>query len=161
MERCSSRSEARLADAHGVKRFGVHDVEAAASIHQYLGEPLRADDRVDLERVSSRLRDAFQVVGPIKGYGGLRPSEEGRRSRPDRIDLAARKLLAVLGVIGRRPSEDHEAAIQRRKSTILPLDIVCGRLRVLPVLPLVGASGQEPLHEAAILVKMLDWESMV
>ena len=78
MERRSGRSDARSVDAHGVERFGVHDVEVAASIHQYHGEPLRADERVNHEGVPSRLWDAFQVVGPIKGYGGLRPSEEGR-----------------------------------------------------------------------------------
>ena len=44
MERRSGRSDARLVDAHGVKRFGVHDVEAAASINRNLDEPLCADD---------------------------------------------------------------------------------------------------------------------
>ena len=91
----------RLVDAHGIEHFSVHDVEAAASIHQHLGELLHADDRVDHERVSSWLRDAFWVVGPIKGDGGLRPSEEGRHGRLERIDLATRKLLAALGVIVR------------------------------------------------------------
>ena len=47
MERCSGWAEARLVHAHHVKRLGVYDVEAAASIHQYLGEPLRTDDRVN------------------------------------------------------------------------------------------------------------------
>ena len=32
-------------------RLGVHDVEAVASIHQYLGELLHANDRVDQEQV--------------------------------------------------------------------------------------------------------------
>jgi hypothetical protein len=44
MKRCSSQSNARLVDAHGIKHLGVHDVEAAASIHQYLGELFHADD---------------------------------------------------------------------------------------------------------------------
>ena len=91
----------RLVDAHGIEHFSVHDVEAAASIHQHLGELLHVDDRVNHKRISSRLRDAFRVVGLIKGYGGLRPSEEGRRGWLDRIDLTARKLLVALGVIGR------------------------------------------------------------
>ena len=55
VERRLGRPDALLVDAHGVERFSVHDVEAAACIHQHLGEPLRADDRVDHERVSSRL----------------------------------------------------------------------------------------------------------
>ena len=71
MERRPGPVDARLVDAHGVERFSVHDVEAAASIYQHLGEPLRADDRVDHERISSRLRDAFRVVDPIKGYDRL------------------------------------------------------------------------------------------
>ena len=52
VKRCSGWSDARSIDAHGVKHFSVHDVEATASIHQYLGESLRADDRVDHERIS-------------------------------------------------------------------------------------------------------------
>ena len=63
-----------------------------------------------------------------------------------------RDLLAVLGVEGLQSSEDHEAVSQRQKSAILPLGIVCGRLGLLPMLPLVGAFGQEPPHEATVLV---------
>ena len=71
MERRSGWAETCLVDAHFIKRLGVHDVEAASSIHQYFGEPLWADDRVDHERISPRVRDAIRMVGPIKGYGGL------------------------------------------------------------------------------------------
>ena len=91
-----NRPDTRSVDDHGIERFSVHNVEAAASIHQYLGEPLRADDRVDHEQVSPQLRGALRVVGPIEGYGGLRPSKEGRRSWLSRIDLMACELLAAL-----------------------------------------------------------------
>ena len=64
----------------------------------------------------------------------------------------ALKLLAALGVIGRRPSEDHEASIQRQKSTVLPLSVVRDWLGVLPMLPLVVSSEQEPLYEAVVFV---------
>ena len=111
MERCPGRPDARSVDAHSVERLGIHDVEAAASIYQHLGEPLRADDWVNHERISFWLWDAFWVVGPIKGDGGLRPSEEGRCGRLGCIDLTARKLLAGLGVVGHRPPDDHDAAI--------------------------------------------------
>ena len=69
MERHPGRPDTCSVDAHGVDHFGVHDVEAAASIHQYLGESLHADDQVNHERISSRLWDAFRVVGLIEGYG--------------------------------------------------------------------------------------------
>ena len=53
VERRPGWPDARSVDAHGIERFSIHDVEAAASILQHLGEPLRADDRVDHERISS------------------------------------------------------------------------------------------------------------
>ena len=83
------------------------------------------------------------MVGPIKGYGGRRPLEEGRHGWLGRIDFVTRKLLVALGVVGHRPSEDHEAAIQRQKATILPLGVIYGQLGVPPMLPLIGAFGQD------------------
>ena len=71
MERCSGWPDTRSVDAHGIEHLDIHDVEATAPIHKNLGELLHANDRVDHERVSSRLWDAFWVVVPIKGYGGL------------------------------------------------------------------------------------------
>ena len=59
VESCLGRPDACSVDAHGVERFSIHDVEGAASVHQHLGEPLCADDRVDHERVPSQLQDAF------------------------------------------------------------------------------------------------------
>ena len=100
MERCFGQSDAGSADAHGIERLGVHDVEAAASIHQYLSEPLHADDRVDHEWISSWMWDALWVVGPIEGYGRLGPLEEGRRGWFGHIDLVAGDLLSLFGVIG-------------------------------------------------------------
>ena len=71
MERCLSWVEACPVDAHLVERLGVHDVEAAASIHQYFGESLWANDRVNHERISPWVRDSIRMVGSIEGYGGL------------------------------------------------------------------------------------------
>ena len=45
MKRCSDGTEVRSVDAHLVERLGVYDVEAAASVHQYFCESLRANDR--------------------------------------------------------------------------------------------------------------------
>ena len=71
MERCSDGTEVHSVDAHLVERLGIHDVEAAAPIHQYFGEPLWTDDRIDDKRVPSRVQDDIRMVGPIEGYGGL------------------------------------------------------------------------------------------
>ena len=101
MERCSDGTEVRSVDAHLVERFGIHDVEAAAPIHQYFGEPLWTDDWIDDKRVPSRVWDGIRMVGPIEGYGGFRPPEEGWRGWSGGIDLAACELLVTLGVVDR------------------------------------------------------------
>ena len=52
---------------HGVEGVDVEDVEAAASIHQHLGEVLLADDGVDDERVTSWSCDVGGMIPLIEG----------------------------------------------------------------------------------------------
>ena len=101
MEKCSGWAEVRPIDAHLVERLGIHDVEAAVSVHRYFGESLWADDRVDNKRIPPRVRDGIRMVSPVKGYGRLRPPKEGRCGRLGRVDLAACDLLTTFGVVGR------------------------------------------------------------
>jgi hypothetical protein len=77
VEGCSARAELGSIDLHGIEGFDVHDVEAAASIHQLLGEPRVADDGVDNQRISARLRNVIRVVVMIEGDGRSRLVEEG------------------------------------------------------------------------------------
>ena len=71
MELCSDGTEVCSVDAHFVERFGVHDVEATAPIHQYFGEPLWTDDRINDKWVPSQVWDGIRMVGPIECYGGF------------------------------------------------------------------------------------------
>ena len=68
----------RLGDAHGVEGVDVENVEAAASVHQHLGEALLADDGVDDERVASRSGNVGRMVPLIKSDRRFRPAKEGR-----------------------------------------------------------------------------------
>ena len=79
----------------------IHDVEAVASVHQYFREPFWADDRIDNKRVPSWVWDGIRMVGLVEGYGRLRSPKERRRGQFGRIDLTARDLLAMFGVVGR------------------------------------------------------------
>ena len=79
MKRCSGWVEVHPVDTHLVERLCVHDVEAAAFVHQNFGEALWADDRVDDKQIPSWKRDGVRMVGPIEGFGRLRPPEEERR----------------------------------------------------------------------------------
>ena len=55
MERHSDGAEVGSVDAHLVERLGIHDVEAAASVHQYFCESLWVDDWVDHKWISPRV----------------------------------------------------------------------------------------------------------
>jgi hypothetical protein len=57
--------------AHGIQGLRVHDVEATAPVHQYLGEALHADDQFNHERAPPWLRDAAQMVGSVEGDGQI------------------------------------------------------------------------------------------
>jgi hypothetical protein len=89
VERCSTWAELGPTDPHGIEGLGVHDVEAAASIHQYFGEPRVADDWIDDKRVSAQLWDMIQVVVVIEHDGRPRPVEEGWHGWLDVVDLSA------------------------------------------------------------------------
>ena len=89
MERRPSQPDARPVDAHGIERLSIHDVEAATSIHQYLGEPGVADDRIDDERVLSGVWDIVGVVLPIEGDRLSRPVKVLGSSYLNREDLQA------------------------------------------------------------------------
>jgi hypothetical protein len=53
--------------------LGVDDVEAAASVHEDLGEPDVADDGIDNKRVLSWARHAVGVVALVEGDGLVGP----------------------------------------------------------------------------------------
>jgi len=50
VERRLSRPDARPVDAHSIERLSVHDVEAAVSIHQHLGERFMPTIRSTMSR---------------------------------------------------------------------------------------------------------------
>jgi hypothetical protein len=67
---CPDRGQINTQEPKGL---GVDDVEAAASVHEDLGEPDVADDGVDNERVFPRARHVVGVVGLVEGDGLVGP----------------------------------------------------------------------------------------
>ena len=70
MEGRAHWAELRPGDAHSVEGVDVENVDAAASVHQHLGEALLADDGVDDERVVTRSGDVGRMVSLIKSDWG-------------------------------------------------------------------------------------------
>jgi hypothetical protein len=60
-------------DPQEPKGLGVDDVEAAASVHEDLGEPDVADDGVDNERVFPQARHTAGVIALVEGDGLIGP----------------------------------------------------------------------------------------
>ena len=96
---------------HGVEGIDVEDVEAAASIHQHLGEALLADDGVDDEWVAFWSSDMGGMVPLIEGDRRFRPAKEGGDIRFGSACLPIVYLVLVLGPDGVRSAEDHDAFI--------------------------------------------------
>jgi hypothetical protein len=63
-------------DPQEVEGPGVDDVEAAASIHEHLGEARIGDDGIDDERIDPEIRDVVWMVITVESNGGPRPVEE-------------------------------------------------------------------------------------
>ena len=72
------RPQAGSRDPHGFQGVDVEDVEAAASVHQYLGQAHIADDGVDDERIAPRSRDACRMIFLIENNGRGRPLQISR-----------------------------------------------------------------------------------
>ena len=100
-------------DPHELEGVGVHDVEAAASVHEHLGEAGVAGDGADNKRVPSRMRDVVRVVLAAKGNGVLRPVEVGQRGLGDGEDFPALMLALPRGHVRRWPSKDEESVLHR------------------------------------------------
>ena len=100
---------------------GVHDVEAAASVLEHLGEASVADDGVDNEWVASRVRDVVGVVLTAKGNGVLRPVEVGWRGLSDGENFPAFTLALPRGHIRRWSSKDEEGVLHWGNSSSPPL----------------------------------------
>ena len=71
MEGRTRKAEFRPRDAHGIEGVDVEDVEAAASVHQHLGEALLANDGVDDERVATWSGNMGRMVSLIKSDRGV------------------------------------------------------------------------------------------
>jgi hypothetical protein len=73
VERRNTRPDRGQIDPQEPEGLGVDDVEAAASVHEDLGEPDVADDGVNNEWVSPRARHVVWMVGLVEGDGLVGP----------------------------------------------------------------------------------------
>jgi hypothetical protein len=87
--------------------LGVDDVEAAASVHENLGEPDVADDGVDNERVFPWARHTVGVVALVEGDGLVGPVQVDWRRHLHRADLSTLLLAVPSRGVRHLPTVDH------------------------------------------------------
>ena len=71
------------------------------------------------------------------------------------------QLLTALGVVSRRPAEDHEAAVHVGEAVFLLLAILLLFFGLPSPVALHWVAYKVPLHEVAVLVGVLHWELVV
>jgi hypothetical protein len=153
-------AQAALRDAHLVEGGGVEYVEAAAPVHQHLGEARGAHDRADQEWVAPWMGDAIRMVFLGEGDGCLGPSEP----RPGGEGVGGVHLLlgdAALpaGFIRLGAFKDHEAALGLGEHIVFLLGAIRrvtglqGRLLGLALL--AEGAMDVAFHGGAVLEKIL------
>ena len=99
-------------DAHGIEGVNIENVEAAASVHQHLGEALLADDGVDDEWVATRSGDMGRIVSLIKSDQGVRLAKDRGDGQLGGACLSVAYLVLALGVDSVESPKGHEALLK-------------------------------------------------
>jgi hypothetical protein len=76
MEAPDAGLEACPRDSQKVEGLGKDDIQAAATIHEHLGEACVGDNGIDNKRVDPRIEDIVWVIITIESDGHLRPVKE-------------------------------------------------------------------------------------
>jgi hypothetical protein len=135
----------------------VEDIEAAASVHQHLGELGVPDDRVDHQRVLARIGDAVRVILAAEGDGVLRPVEEGGRRLLRGEDLVPLPLALAVGHVHGRPPEDEEDVLHHREATGVAVTPILLGLAVLRSGAAVVSLEQVALLEGVVVWRLVVW----
>jgi hypothetical protein len=84
-----------LGKAQHLKGIEVHEVEAAAPVHEGIGEPCCTDQRVNDEGKPPWLGDAIRVIRSVESDRRFRPAQVLWHRRAHRVDHPAGELEFV------------------------------------------------------------------
>jgi hypothetical protein len=129
----------------------VDNVEAATSVHEYLGEAHVGDDGIDDERVDPRIGDVVRMVSTVERDGCFGPVEEEGGCELHGEDLSTLVLLLARVEARRGSLVDHKAVVDLGKPLILVSILFLG---VLLLVVFLDAQAFEvfPKHVAVLEV---------
>jgi hypothetical protein len=119
MEAPDTGLEARPRDPQEVEGLGIDDVEAAAAIHEHLGEACVGDNGIDNKWVDPRIGDIVWVVIMVKSDGHLRPVKEEGGCGLHGEDLSMFPLALACREARRGSSIYHEAVMDFGETLVL------------------------------------------
>ena len=79
-----------------VEGFIIKDIDAASSVHEYLGELIPSDLRCDHQSQVTRIINPGRVIFPTPHNGFLKPAQVMGNRRLNSIDCPLMKLLVML-----------------------------------------------------------------
>jgi len=121
----------RLADPHEGQSLSVKNVEAAASIHQHLGETSLGDDGVDDQWITPVVGDPIRVILPIERDRALGLLEVRGRGCADCANSSEFTLPLTRGKVSRTSPKDQEAVLDLREAFSLGVVVLGGLFSAL------------------------------
>ena len=102
-----------------VESLEVDDVEAAAAIHQHLGDSGVDDDGVNDEWIDAGANDSVRMVVVVEGDGGAQPVELLWHCHPCCKDLLTLPLALLRGELCRGLAIDHVTVMDRGEPVVV------------------------------------------
>ena len=135
----------------------MKNVEAAASIHQYLGEMSLGDDGIDDQWIAPRVGDPIRVILPIERDCALRPFEVRGRGCADCTNFSELVLPLTRGETSRTSPKDQEPVLDLGEAFSLGV-VVLGVL----FSALLGYDvSVVPTQDSALLEGVLGWSPVI
>jgi hypothetical protein len=103
--------------------MGIDDIEAAAIIHEHLGEACVGDNGIDNKRVDPRIGYIVWVVITVESDGHLGPVKEEGGCRLHREDLSMFSLALARREARRGSSVYHEVVMDFREPLVLVVSL--------------------------------------
>jgi len=157
VEWCCVVPQPGLADPHEGQILVVKDVEAAASVHQHLGETGLGDDGVDDQWIAPGIGDPIQVILSVERDCALGPLEVRGRGRADCANFSEFALPLTQSEASRTSPKDQETVLDPGDTLPLRVVVLGGLFSAL----FRDEVGVVPTQDCALLKGVFGWSPVI
>ena len=146
-----------LTDPHEGQSLGIKDVEAAASVHQDLGETGFGDDWINDQRIAPGVGDPIRVILSVERDRALGPLKVRGRGCGDCANFSEFLLPLTRSEASRTSPKDQETVLDFGETFPLRIVVLGGLLSAF----LGDDVGVVPTEDSAFLKGVLGWSSVI